>query len=350
MFLFSIVIMVVAYDDQTGAIYELSLIYYPLFRALFLLCFFFCSHGINLFVWKRFDVDYRAILGVSHSHNYHLVMRSSFMVMSLVFGSFALYVLTLRTPHTSSGFQLPSKHLWPAVALVGTVLIVAWPCDLMPEWGDRAQRRSLFRTLLRVCFSPFFPTNFAATFVADVLTSMPKICSDLQFTACIYSTGSWAEVSWDRRRGELTNSSLVVTCTDQNSAYAAVHFLTAIAPFYFRLMQCCRAYRDTRAAAPLQWRQILHLDHRRRPVLFRRESPRRQQRMVGHVCRLDTVCARMGFEDGLGPAAVYNGRAAGLHVRLVATDRPIVAGAQEWPLGQPLKQCKQCGLGRRAGG
>ncbi|KAL1519049.1 hypothetical protein AB1Y20_003317 [Prymnesium parvum] len=246
MFVFSVVIMVLAYDDATGAIYELSTIYYPLFRGLFMICFFFCCYGVNLFVWKRYGIDYRAILGVSYAHNYHLMMRASFMVMSLVFGSFVLYVLTLRTPRLSSGLDLPSKHIWPATALVGTLMLVAWPRDLMPEWNDCAQRGKLFYSLLRILVSPLFPTNFAATFIADVLTSMPKVFSDLLFTACVYSNDSWRTVEWDRELGELTHRSRVSQCSNDNPTYAAIYFCTAIAPFWLRLMQCCRGFRDTR--------------------------------------------------------------------------------------------------------
>ena len=36
--------------------------------------------------------------------------------------------------------------------------------------------------------------SFARTFVADVLTSMPKIFNDLLFTACMLATGNAFEV------------------------------------------------------------------------------------------------------------------------------------------------------------
>lgn len=45
MFFMSIIIMLSAYDGSTLPILELSAVYYCLFRALFLLCFFFSCHG-----------------------------------------------------------------------------------------------------------------------------------------------------------------------------------------------------------------------------------------------------------------------------------------------------------------
>jgi hypothetical protein len=125
---------------------------------------------------------------VTHSHNYHSVMRGSFNVMTLVFSCFALYVLTL-TMHLT-----PNKHLWPLAAVAGTVLTLLWPWDWMPEWQDRAQRLELLGTIGRVLASPLTEVSFARTFIADVLTSMPKIFNDLLFTACMLSTGNAFDV------------------------------------------------------------------------------------------------------------------------------------------------------------
>jgi len=37
--------------------------------------------------------------------------------------------------------------------------------------------------------APFSEVTFAHSFVADVLTSMPKVFNDVLFTGCIYFTG-----------------------------------------------------------------------------------------------------------------------------------------------------------------
>ena len=205
MFVMAIVMMATTYR-MVGATEELSSVYYTLFRGLFLACFFFSCYGVDLYVWKRYGIDYRAILGVTHSHNYHSVMRGSFNVMTLVFSCFALYVLTL-TMHLT-----PNKHIWPLAAVAGTVLTLLWPWDWMPEWQDRAQRLKLLGTICRVLASPLTEVSFARTFVADVLTSMPKIFNDLLFTACMLSTGNAFEVHWDVKAEVLVGGD--ERCTD----------------------------------------------------------------------------------------------------------------------------------------
>ena len=56
------------------AIDELSMLYYPLFRGVFLLSFFGVLFALMLFAWKRTGIDYGKIFDVSPHHtNYHAV-------------------------------------------------------------------------------------------------------------------------------------------------------------------------------------------------------------------------------------------------------------------------------------
>ena len=171
MFVISTVMMVVLSDPRvSGLILEFSQEYYPLFRALFLICFFGVFHGIDLYIWKRCGVNYRVILGVPHAHNYHSVIRGSITIVVFVFSSFVLYVLTLVVNLT------PNRHVWPALAGVLSLLYFVAPVDWMPEWADHHQRYGLLRMIGRVLAAPISPTTFAHTFVADVLTSSAPQC------------------------------------------------------------------------------------------------------------------------------------------------------------------------------
>ena len=167
-------ISVLMVASSSDAVVELSGLYYPLFRGIFLLGFFGILYGLLLFAWKRGGVDYATILGVpAELHNYHAVIRAGFTLISLNFAAFAVFFLTLTTNLTTN------KHLWPALAFFGSVAYFAWPADFMPEWRDASQRQALGRTILRVLCSPFSAATFPHTFIADVFTSMPKAFSDL---------------------------------------------------------------------------------------------------------------------------------------------------------------------------
>jgi hypothetical protein len=72
MFLVSLVIMYVSTLNNAGPIKELSHEYYPVFRAVFLLCLFFSLYGACIFIWRRAKVDYVNTLKVTYAHTYQV--------------------------------------------------------------------------------------------------------------------------------------------------------------------------------------------------------------------------------------------------------------------------------------
>lgn len=70
MFLVSIVLMVVSYSQHSGPLIQLSHEYYPIFRCVFFIAFFFSLYGADVFIWRRAKIDYRSILHVSSAHTY----------------------------------------------------------------------------------------------------------------------------------------------------------------------------------------------------------------------------------------------------------------------------------------
>lgn len=195
------------------AILELSGLYYPLFRGVFLLSFFGVLFALMLFAWKRTGIDYGLIFNVSpHRTNYHAVVRAASNMMSLNFVAFVAYWLTL-TVHLT-----PTKDVWPLAALLGTVLLLGSPFDWMPEWRDALQRAALARTVLRALSAPFAAPSFAASFVADVFTSMPKCFNDLLFATCIYASGdAFAVGAWHKHNHTFERE--LTICTPAHPTY-----------------------------------------------------------------------------------------------------------------------------------
>lgn len=231
MFFMAIAVMVLSYDKGTGAINELSREYYPLFRGLFLLCFFGACYGSILFVCRRYRIDYFASFNLGREHNYHHIIRLSATLLSIVFVTFILYVFSLTT---EGSFFTSFKHYWPALAVLGILLRVLWPRSVMSEWNGKTQRYSFFKAVLMVLLSPFSEATFSRTYLADVLTSMPKIFADLQFTGCLYVTGQFLNED-----DELSSSG---SCTTKNPTFQAIHIVLSVLPFWIRLMQCVRGF------------------------------------------------------------------------------------------------------------
>ena len=235
-------VSVLMVTSSSNAVLELSSLYYPLFRGLFLVGFFASMYGMLLFAWKRTGIDYAAILGVPTEHNYHSIIRAGFTLVSLNFACFVLYFLTISVGLTSS------KDVWPAAACLLFISYIASPASWMPEWNDAAQRAGLARTVGCVLIAPISATTFTHSFVADVFTSMPKCFSDLFYTVCIYTTGEapWGTGRWEKK--ELAFSRGLTICTESNPPYRTIRLLLSALPFWIRLMQCARAYYDGRCS------------------------------------------------------------------------------------------------------
>lgn len=237
MFLMAAVLMA-AGSHQRGSMEELALAYYPLFRGLFLLCYFALSYGVVLFIWKRTGVCYRIVLDVPSVHNYHAVVRASFSVMCIVFACFALYVLTLTSELT------PNKHVWPLAAFGCALIFLVWPWNWMAEWEDQSQRAALLRGYGRVLTAPLFKPHFCDIVLANTLISMPKLLLDFLRMGCLYSTGEVFQIAYDQDAQSLTGMS--DRCTFEGSRmyeYAAA--ILSVLPFWIRLMQCARQFVET---------------------------------------------------------------------------------------------------------
>ena len=176
--------------------------------AFFSLPFFFSLYGYSLFIWRRAKIEYRSVLGVSKFHTYHYVLRGSTTVAYIVFSSFMFYILTLTgglqgfiSSHSSA------KHIFPMLSFVVPALLFFCPYDHLTEMcfgvssRGYSQRIGMIKQLVAVICSPFSNVSFLRTFMADILCSMPRIFTDLQYTLCIYVTGQY----WDQE-GEWQNS------------------------------------------------------------------------------------------------------------------------------------------------
>ena len=68
----STIIMFISTSKDAGPIHELSHEYYPVFRCVFLIAYFFLLYGISIFIWKRSKIDFDRVLRVSYAHTYQV--------------------------------------------------------------------------------------------------------------------------------------------------------------------------------------------------------------------------------------------------------------------------------------
>ena len=100
-------LFVSSYKEDIGPLNELSIEYFPTFRMLFFFIFFFILYGLNLFIWRRYQIDYYSILDVTEEHSYQYVLRAVCSLAYIVFTCFLMYTLAVV------GILPISKHLFP---------------------------------------------------------------------------------------------------------------------------------------------------------------------------------------------------------------------------------------------
>jgi hypothetical protein len=262
MFTVSIIIMFVSYSQHSGPLLELSHEYYPVFRCMFFISFFFTLYGGNLFLWRRVKIEYRSVLGVGSSHTYRkrllspsispvlkffleYVLRGAASSAIIMFTCFMLYVLTITGGFDSIHIHRDQlKHLWPALAFLVPLFSFFCPYDSITQFyfGNvkRAyeQRTGLVSEIIAVLLSPFSHVTFLRSFIADIFCSMPRVFTDFQYTICIYSTGSF----WDVKNEWINNSSMHAyeTCGAGSPFYVWIVNLLSFLPYHIRLMQSFR--------------------------------------------------------------------------------------------------------------
>ena len=198
MFGASLLVMFISTSFPSDSLSQLALDYYPVFRGMILICFFFLLYGFCIFIWRRNGIDYKAVLNTSYALTYQYVLRASNVMSYLVFTFFVLYILTFIGFLDTVLFNVDRntiKHLWPACAVFLPIGLFLCPFDRWTScvFGVRkrgfTQRLSLLQEVGAVFLSPFSTVTFFRVFVADVFCSLPNVIPDLQYTMCIYGTG-----------------------------------------------------------------------------------------------------------------------------------------------------------------
>jgi hypothetical protein len=232
-------VMYVSDDPDTGAIVELSARYYAVFRWLLVMSLFFVCYAVDLFVWHRFKINYQSILVVTPEHNYQYMIRASTAVMLILFPSFILYVSCLLTSEEAMNMR---KFVPPLIAVSAFLLFL-----LNPFGTGAAQRYGMIRIIATVCVSPFSEMNFARVFAADVLTSMPKVFSDVEYTACLYITGEAFAGGWNRETLQYDTDTSCELSHHHDMNRFIIKVALSVFPFWIRFMQCMRYFKDTRS-------------------------------------------------------------------------------------------------------
>jgi hypothetical protein len=247
MLMVTFVLLFLSSYHNSGPLNQLSKEYYPLFRMIFFILWFWILYGVNLFIWKRFGLagPFYRIYGLNPEiHTYQHILRSTASVAYIVFMCFVIYTLILSGLLGKDTMYTHWKHAFPAMALFLPLILFFIPSDSvthlcfgMDEEGEAVQQRyGLIKEFGLVLAGPLVASSPLRSLIADILCSMPKVFIDLSYTICVYSSTNLHDGAEQCVQGTLANSSSV--------RYWYLTLLMSLIPYIIRTLQALREYHD----------------------------------------------------------------------------------------------------------
>lgn len=206
---------------------------YPIWSMLVMFAFYGALWAMNMFVWSGANINYMFILELDpyNHYSYMTIFHDAALCMVIIFSSFTLYLMDIVGIFTVQQIlHIPWHHgLFHLLIFVTFLLITLCPFN----YFRLRTRKSLGKTLIEVLGCAFIVPRFRHTFVADILTSMPKLLANFSYALCHYLSGDW----YDTVGNPLTSCSGF-----DNVASNVIHFI----PYGIRLIQCIRMYFHTK--------------------------------------------------------------------------------------------------------
>ncbi|KAG8502083.1 hypothetical protein CXB51_000268 [Gossypium anomalum] len=202
-------VMRMSADLRDLFLYEAFLYYNPLLLVTTMVWLW----GINLWVFSRSNINYAKIFDLDQNHLTHREIWKCATWMTIVVPTSMTAYLYLY----SNGEVL----LYFAV-----VMLLIFPFDIFYF----SSRYYLLRALWRIVL-PLQAITFSDFFLADILTSMAKVFSDIERSVCRMVHRQVATIAWFEADSVCGSHSVAIP-------------LVLVLPYLFRFFQCLRQYRD----------------------------------------------------------------------------------------------------------
>nr|GME02062.1 SPX and EXS domain-containing protein 1-like [Ipomoea batatas] len=200
-------------------LYEAFLYYNPLLLVTMMVWFW----GVNLWVFMQSNVNYAKIFDVDQNHLSHReIWRCATWMTIIVPTSMTAYLYLYSHGEVSLAASQPVL-LYAALAMA-----LISPFDIF----YLSTRFFFLRTFWRIVF-PLQAITFPDFFVADIFTSMSKVFSDLERSVCRMVHRQVATIAWFEADSVCGSHSVAIP-------------IVLVLPYFFRLFQCLRQYKDTR--------------------------------------------------------------------------------------------------------
>ncbi|XP_068657040.1 uncharacterized protein [Aristolochia californica] len=217
-------VMRMSVDLRDLFLYEAFLYYNPLLLVTLMVWLW----GVNLWVFAQSSVNYAKIFDLDNNHLTHWEIWKCATWMTIVVPTSMTTYLYL---YSHGEVYLAASQ--PVLLYCAIVMLLISPFDIF----YLSSRYYLLRTLWRILL-PLQAITFSDFFLADILTSMAKVFSDLERSACRMFHQQVATIAWFEADSVCGSHSVAIP-------------LALVLPYLCRLFQCLRQFSDTKEKAAL---------------------------------------------------------------------------------------------------
>ncbi|XP_059629470.1 uncharacterized protein LOC132271974 [Cornus florida] len=217
-------VMRMSVDLRDLFLYEAFLYYNPLLLGTMMVWLW----GVNLWVFAQTNISYAKIFDLDQNYLTHRdIWKCATWMTIIVPTSMTAYLYLYSHGEVSlAAFQ-------PVLLYAVVVMLLIFPFDIF----YLSSRYFFLRTLWRIMF-PLQAISFADFFLADILTSMSKVLSDLERSVCRMVHRQVATIAWFEADSVCGSHAVAIP-------------VVLVMPYLFRLFQCLRQYKDTREKTTL---------------------------------------------------------------------------------------------------
>ncbi|XP_020587548.1 SPX and EXS domain-containing protein 5-like isoform X2 [Phalaenopsis equestris] len=217
-------VMRMSADLQDLFLYEAFLYYNPLLLVTFTVFLW----GVNLWIFSQSSVSYSNVFDLNHNYLTHREIFKCATWMAIVVPTSMTAYLYL---YSHGEVSLAASQ--PVILYAIFVMAFIFPFDIF----YLSSRYYFIRTLWRIIL-PLQAISFADFFLADILTSMSKVLSDLERSVCRMVNHQVATIAWFEADSICGSHSIAIP-------------LVLVFPYLCRFFQCLRQYMDTKERSSL---------------------------------------------------------------------------------------------------
>ncbi|XP_010905476.1 uncharacterized protein [Elaeis guineensis] len=217
-------VMRMSVDLRDLFLYEAFLYYNPLLLVTLMVWLW----GVNLWVFAQSSVSYAKVFDLDHTHLTHWEIWKCATWMTIIVPTSMTAYLYL---YSHGEVSLAASQ--PVMLYAVMLMLLIFPFDIF----YLSSRYYLLRTLWRIIL-PLQAITFSDFFLADILTSMSKVFSDLERSACRMVNRQVATIAWFEADSICGGHSVAIP-------------LVLVFPYLCRFFQCLRQYKDTKEKTSL---------------------------------------------------------------------------------------------------